>query len=310
MLDITTATTKRAPSRLKAIPPKAAEPSHPKMLIFGKPGVGKTWCSTEFPAVYFIDTEGGANLSHYTDKLEKAGGVYLGPEQGSLSFDTVIEQVKALATEQHPFKTLVIDSVSKLFASEVADEAERLGEKDVFGASKRPAIAAMRQLVNWLQRIDMNVVLIAHEKAEWGMVKGQRSEIGATFDCWDRLGYELHLILHITKAGTKRAATVTKSRLLGFPEGQSFPWSYSEFATRYGRDVIEQASVPLVLATPEQIAEVTGLLSIIKLPEGTVEKWFKKAEVDAWPEMTADATGKCIAALRAKLRESAMAEAA
>jgi hypothetical protein len=297
-------------SKLRAVTPKAAEPSKPKSLWFGKPGVGKTVAALQWPHVYMIDTEGGANREHYTDLLEKAGGVYLGPEQGSLSFDTVIEQVKALAVEQHPYQTLVIDSVSKLFATEVADEAERLGDKDVFGASKKSAIAYMRQLVTWLQRINMNVVLIAAEKAEWGMVKGQRSEVGATFDCWDRLGYELDLILHITKAGTKRAATVTKSRLLGFPEGQSFPWSYAEFAQRYGRDVIEQASVPLVLATPEQIAEVTSLLGIIKLPEGTVEKWFKKAEVDSWAEMTADATSKCIAALRAKLRESAMAEAA
>jgi hypothetical protein len=133
------------------------------------------------------------------------------------------------------------------------------------------------------------------------MVKGQRSEIGATFDAWDRLGYELHLILNVAKAGQTRTAKVGKSRLLGFPEGGSFPWSYSEFAQRYGRDVIEQVSVPIVLATAEQIAEVTRLLDIVKLPEGTVEKWFKKAEVDGWSEMQMDATGKCIASLKAKL---------
>jgi hypothetical protein len=295
-------------SKLKAVTPKAAEPSKPKILIFGKPGVGKTWGALDFPSVFYIDTEGGADLGHYTDKLERAGGVYLGPTQGSLSFDTVLDQVRALATEKHPYRTLVIDSISKLFNSEIADEAERLGDKDVFGASKKSAISYMRRLVSWLQRLDMNVVLIAHEKAEWGMVKGQRSEIGATFDAWDRLGYELHLILNIVKSGTARGAKIGKSRLLGFPEGSAFPWSYAEFAQRYGRDVIEKETVPIVLATAAQIAEVKRLLEVVKLPEGTVEKWWKKAEVDDWSEMQAGDVTKCIASLKGKLLE--MAEAA
>ena len=46
-------------SRLKAVAPKAAEPSKPKMLLFGKPGIGKTWFSLDFPACYYIDTEVG-----------------------------------------------------------------------------------------------------------------------------------------------------------------------------------------------------------------------------------------------------------
>ena len=68
-------------SKLKAIAPKAAEPSKPKMLIYGKPGVGKTWAALDFPSVYYMDTEGGADLEHYTDKLLAAGGMYFGPEQ-------------------------------------------------------------------------------------------------------------------------------------------------------------------------------------------------------------------------------------
>lgn len=296
-----TVATKPRPSRLKAVTPKAAEPSKPKILIFGKPGVGKTWASLDFPSVYYIDTEGGADLEHYTDKLVKAGGMYLGPDQGSLSFDTMLEQVQALATEKHHYRTLVIDSISKLFNTEIANEAERLGDKDAFGASKKPAISYMRRLTSWLQRIDMNVVMIAHEKAEWGLVNGQRSEIGSTFDAWDRLAYELHLVLNIVKAGPSRLARVGKSRLLGFPEGSTFPWAYADFAERYGVDVIEKEATPIVLATPEQIAEVTRLLDVVKLPDGTVDKWFKKAEVEEWSEMNTDIIEKCIASLKEKI---------
>lgn len=289
-------------SRLKAVDPKAAEPSKPKILIFGKPGVGKTWGALDFPSVFYIDTEGGADLSHYTDKLKRSGGVYLGPDQGSLSFETVMEQVQALATEQHHYRTLVIDSISKLYNVEIANEAERLGDKDAFGASKKPAVGYMRRLTSWLQRIDMNVIMIAHEKSMWGLDKGgQRSEIGVTFDCWDKLEYELHLCLNIIKAGPDRLARIGKSRLTGFPEATTFPWSYEAFAERYGKDVIEKESKQIALATPDQIAEVTRLLDVVKLPEGTVDKWFQKAGVESWTEMDADKIDKCIVTLKEKI---------
>ena len=113
-------------SRLKAVPPKAAAPSRSKCLVYGNPGVGKTWTALDFPTVYFIDTEGGANLPHYTNKLEAAGGVYLGPAEGANDFATVLDQVRALAEEEHGFRTLVIDSISKLFNDTVAREADRI----------------------------------------------------------------------------------------------------------------------------------------------------------------------------------------
>jgi hypothetical protein len=288
-------------SRLKAVAPKAAEPSKPKILVFGKPGVGKTWASLDFPSVFYIDTEGGADLAHYTDKLERAGGVYLGPDQGSLSFETILEQVQALATEKHAYRTLVIDSISKVFNVEIANEAERLGDRDAFGASKKPAVSYMRRLTSWLQRIDMNVIMIAHERAEWGLVNGQRAEIGATFDAWDRLAYELHLVLNITKSGPIRLARIGKSRLLGFPEGTTFPWSYSDFAERYGRDVIEKAAQQILVASPEQIAEVNRLLEIVKMPDDWQAKVFQKAGVDSWAEMDAEKVEKCIASLKERI---------
>lgn len=273
-------------SRLKAVDPKQADPSKPKVLIYGKPGVGKTWASLDFPGVYYIDTEGGADLQHYTDKLKASGGMYLGPEQGSLDFDTVIGQIQALATEEHGFKTLVIDSISKLYNVAISDEAERLGDKDAFGASKKPAIASMRRLVSWLTRIDMNVVLIAHEKPEWGVDgKGQRAEIGNTFDAWDKLEYELHLCLNIIKAGPARNAKIRKSRLIGFPDGETFKWSYKDFAEKYGKDVIEKEGKQIVLATVEQIKKIKQLISVVKLPEGQLDKWLQAANATTLEEI-------------------------
>lgn len=281
-------------SKLKAVAPKTADPAKPKVLIFGAPGVGKTWVSLDFPLVYYVDTEGGATRSQYTDKLEKSGGVYFGIEQGALDFDSVLREVQLLATEDHPYKTVVIDSVTKLFNTAVANEAERFGDKNTFGAEKKPAIALMRKLISWLTKLDMNVILIAHEKSEWGSIDGQRTEIGKMFDCWEKLAYELDLSLHIMKLGSDRKARIKKSRLLGFPENTLLPWSYADFAAAYGKEVIDRGSVKLVLATPEQLAEINRLLAIVKIPDGQEKKWFKAANCDSYEDMESSKLDKLI----------------
>lgn len=292
-------------SKLKAIDPKATEPSKPKVLIYGKPGVGKTWTSLDFPSVFYVDSEGGADLAHYTDKLKKAGGGYFGIEQGALSFDSVIEQVQALATEEHSYKTLVIDSITKIFNTAITDEGERLqreGKKNEFGLDKKPAVYQIKRLINWLQRLDMNVILIAHQKPLWGTDKnGDRSEIGTTFDCWDKLEYELHLCLQIMKLGESRKAMVKKTRLLGFPDASTFGWSYDEFSKLYGKDVIEKKAEAIVLATPEQLVEINTLLDLVRLPDDEIQKWLTKAGVTNFTEMDSEKIAKCIESLKSRL---------
>lgn len=290
-------------SRLKAVEPDTVEPKKPKIVVVGKPGVGKTWESLNFPKVYYMDHEGGADLDHYRAKLKAAGGVYFGPDQGSLDIDEVIEQVKALATEKHEFKTLVSDSVSKLWNTMLQDEQTRLGDKDVFGASKKQPTRKFNELLRWINKLDMNVILIAHSKPEWGKdEKGNREEIGETYDGPEKLGYELHLILTVIKTGSTRRARIGKSRLKGFPEGNMFPWSYEEFSQRYGVDVIERAATQLVLASPEQIAEVQRLLGIVKVPDDWQEKVFKKADIEDWSEIDADKIVAIIDSLKGKIQ--------
>lgn len=285
-------------SKLKAVAPKSAAPSRSKCLVYGSPGVGKTWTALDFPTVYFMDTEGGANLPHYTQKLEAAGGVYLGPAEGANDFATVLDQVRALAEESHGYRTLVLDSISKLFNDTVAREADRIaseGKKDEYGASKKPAVAYMRRLVSWLTRLDMNVVLIAHAKDEYAPSgAGERQVIGRTFDCWDKLEYELDLCLQIEKRGNSRVASVRKSRLPGFPPASTMPWSYDEFAQRYGREQLEAAAVALQLATPEQTAELNKLLETVRMPDGWLAKCLERANVEAITELDTAQISKMI----------------
>lgn len=286
---------------LKAKKPMTTEPRKAKIVIFGKAGIGKTWLSLDFPKCYYIDSEGGASLAHYQQKLLDSGGAYLSVSDGANEPITVIGQLRSLASEKHDFQTVAIGSITKLYQTIIAQEAERLGVKDVFGASKKPAIAFMRQLVQWIHKIDMNVVLEAHEIGEWAVIKGERQEIGQCPDCWDKLLYELDLSLQIKKA-PKRICLIKKSRLTGFPENETFPCDYKSFAERYGKDYLEKEKIPIELATHEQLAELTHLLGIIVLSEKEVDRIKTRANVSDWSELNTQQASQTIEWLKGKIK--------
>lgn len=290
-------------SKLKAHDPSSTEPTKPKIVIYGASGVGKTWFALSFPSVYYIDTEGGADLAHYTERLAKAGGKYLGPEDGANDFEVIIDQAKALAIEKHKFKTLVVDSITKPFISAIASESERLGDRNAFGADKKPAVGAMRRLINAVHRLDMNVVFVAHEKTEWGVLKnGERGEIGKGPDVYDKLVYELHLCFQVIKQGPQRTAIVKKSRLLGFPEGDQFELDYAKFSERYGRDIIDKAPTQIALCSQEQYDEMQRLIALLKVENETVEKWLTKANAESLKELNKTQAQKVIDSLKSKLQ--------
>lgn len=290
-------------TKLKAKAPKSAKVPKPKSLIYGASGVGKTWTSLDFPGVYYIDTEGGANLPHYTDKLEKSGGVYFGPEDGSMSMSDVAGQVKALATEKHSYRTLVIDSLSKLFNVAILDAAEALeksGKKNEFGLDKKHAIAKLKPMMSWIERLDMNVLLICHEAALWA----DGEAVGYKPDIWEKVVYDLHLSLRITKQGDSRYMIPSKSRLQEFPEGVAMPWNYTEFAKRYGKDSIETDEVAVVsIITDETLKDLNRLVELLKVEDSEIGKWLKKANAAALSEISQEIGEKIVAGLEGRLQK-------
>lgn len=291
-------------SILKGKEPKKAKAVKPKTIIFGKAGVGKTWASLDFPSVYYIDTEGGANLSHYTDKLTSSGGAYLGVEDGSNDLSFIAEQVRGLYTEEHNYKTLVIDSITKPFNEAIQEEADRLGEKNGFGADKKAAISKIRPLISLIEKLDMNVILIAHEKPVWG----DGEQIGWTFDCWEKIGYDLHMSAHINKVGSNRFLTPTKSRLREFPEEIPIPWSFDEFRSRYenefGAGILSREIEAVKLATKETIAEFDKLCSILNPSPAKLNKWLKAGKCEKFSEMEEVNLSKCVQALQTEIEKA------
>jgi hypothetical protein len=270
---------------LKGVDPVQAKPSKPKILIWGKSGVGKSWGALDFPCSYLIDCEGGSNLPRYTDKLKKSGGMYFGPEHGANDFNTVTEEIITLATTKHKFRTLIIDSGTKILGTAVAAEHERMEKagrdmEKTFGAEKKPALNWLRRWLRWFQAMEMTVIIICHEKDEYKDGK----LVGSIPDFWDKYTYELDLSLQIVKTGPSRKARVTKTRLEGFPDLDTFDWSYEEFAKRYGKDVIEAQGEAIKLATTEQVTKFKELLLVVKVDQKVLDKWDEAGDVTEMTE--------------------------
>ena len=281
--------------------PTDAKRARPKILVSGEAGVGKSMFALNFPNVAYIDHEDGANGPQYIALLKKAGGMYLGRGEGSQDPKVVIEQIKALASESHSYKTVVFDSISKIYNNMIASEAERLGpDKMAFGNEKRPAIMWMRQVIGWVAKLDMNVVFVAHAKATWVNEKQGPS----SFDCFEKLAYELDLWLEAVKRGPSRLALVRKSRLVQFPDASNFPLEFAEFKTRYeaefGAGVMDAVSKPLVLATAAQITEARGIVASLKLTDEEIAKALEKRGVTQWEDLEAEAITEMIANLNKK----------
>lgn len=284
---------------LKAKKPELVLAAKPKFMISGDSGVGKTFFALDFPKPYLIDTEGGATRKQYQDKLIKSGGVYFGKEEGSQDFDLVLEEVKALATTKHEFKTLIIDSFSHLYLLEAA-EAELQGGSD-FGRDKKEANKPTRQLIRWLEKIPMNVILICHSKTKWARKGEKIYESGTTFDGYDKLEYILDLWIEIPKGG--KTFIIKKSRIESLPQDSSMPLSYEKFAEVYGKDTIEAETKPAELATPVQKKLIIEYIDALNIPTEQVDKWFKKCDIESWDEISRVQMGDLLNFLKEKINK-------
>ena len=277
---------------LKAKKPSIIE-QRLKCLFYGASGVGKTMAACQFPRPYIIDNEGSTTKPKYVALIEKSKGEVL----ISNDFDELLEQVKDLLTLKHEFKTLVIDSLT-LFYNDLLEKAERKVGSE-FGRHYGEANKRMKQLLNLLFRLDMNVIITSHSKNEYGQ---NLAVLGQTFDCYKKLDYLFDLVFEIQKRGSDRVGLVKKTRIEGFPDMECFKFCYDEIAERYGREILERDAVAQEIATVDQVKEILRLIDLIKVPSEIYQKWLDKGSSERWEEMPRDAIQKCIDHLKSKIK--------
>lgn len=274
---------------LKAQKPETIE-KRLKLFLFGSPKVGKTTAALNFPSVYLIDTEKGSVHDQYVNLMQANGSQVFHTND----VDDVIEEIRTLGTEKHSFKTVVIDPVTMLEADLVEKAEKEFGAGDMRIWGKRDR--KMKRLLNLLNKLDMNVIVTAHGKIDYGP---NMTRLGTTFDAWKRWPFAFDLIIEIEKRGADRVALVRGSRLETFVESEVFTWSYDEFKRRY--PIIEKDVEPVILATAEQVSELKSLLDLVKMPEGTLDKWLTAANVDVLEDMPSSSIEKCIELVRKKI---------
>jgi len=284
---------------LKGIKPEIVKARKPHVMVSGEAGTGKTMWALQWDGPFFCDTEGGATREQYVKRLKEAKGLYFGPEQGSQDFQEVLGQIRELATTKHPYRTLVIDSFSKLYNIEAAAAEDRIGSD--FGKDKREADKPTRKLLTWLDRLPMSVILVTHQKDKWQRRDRELVYVGSTFDGYKKLDYELDLWLMTRMAGTQRMAMIMKSRIDAFPMHTDIKLDYETFKKLYGASVIDEEITPVILATPEQLMEIKRIVELLKIDEESLDEWLTKAQAVELKDLSQENAAKFLTWLNAKL---------
>jgi len=281
-------------SKLRAIKPEKIE-KRLKAFFYGRAGVGKTTAAIQFPAPYLIDTEKGSENDQYIKLLEQSGGVIF----QTSDFNELIQEVRALMSEKHSYKTLVIDPMTILY-NDLIDKCaiKRKSSSDpdgtAYGGHMKVAEAKMKELINLLYQLDMNVIITSHQKNEYVMNGKEMTLVGQTFDCFKKMDYLFDLVIEIQKRGKERIGLIKKSRIESFQEDTTFKFSYDEIANKYGREICERSSNPIKLASKEDIETLKILIDLYKEPQENIQKWLDRAVVSTFEEMSDDIIKKLI----------------
>lgn len=265
---------------------KAEEtPQRFKVFFYGDAKIGKTTASIQFPKPYWIDTEGCADKPIYVKLLDQAGGMVFQTQD----FEEVVKEVKELMTNKHEFKTLIIDSFTDIYDDLVARMEIKIGSD--FGRHVSEANKRVKYLLGLLMRLDMNIIITCKSKKEYG---DKMTVLGQTFDGYRKLNYFFDVIFEAQKRGKDRTVIVRGSRFECFKDGESFPFTYAEISSRYGREVMEKEVTPIKVADFKQVTELMSLIESNRIAPETLNKWLKKAKVETIEDMPYDDIQKCI----------------
>jgi hypothetical protein len=157
-----------------------AKPGPRRMLVYGTAGIGKSTFATCAPSPVVIQTEDGL------------GEIDCHKFPVAASFDEVMRSLAALYAEDHPYRTVVIDSLDwleRLIWTKVCATRQVAGIEDIgYGKGYAFALSHWRDFLDGLSalrdRRGMTVILIAHARID-------RFENPET-DAYDRYVPRLH----------------------------------------------------------------------------------------------------------------------
>lgn len=267
-----------------------------KALLFASEGVGKTHFCCSFPDTYYIDTEGLEDYPHFTDLLRENNSdmIYLN------DLEEIIKEVKALLSTKHNYKTLIVDSLSFPYAWLAQMEADRLKKKDTegteFGINLAKGKRLTFQLGILLSRLDMNIIVIAHERVKYE----KNVEIGSTYDITDKMAYSLGSVWNLKLLGQHRKLFIRKSRYPQLKAGDAldFDNGYETIKNIFGEQIFKRESEVKELASNDQLMEVKRLIAVLNVSEDRVNKILTNAKASSLDEIEKNYMDKLIISMQ------------
>lgn len=136
----------------------------PKIVIYGTSGIGKSTFAAQVPNPIVADIESGMDLINV-------------PKQKTKSFQDMTELLKALNTQDHDFKYLIVDSIDWLERIMIKHLCDTYGAKTLYdpkcrdfsyGRGEKLLMTLWDQLINGMNAINQNknmgIILIAHNQ--------------------------------------------------------------------------------------------------------------------------------------------------
>jgi hypothetical protein len=261
-----------------------------KAFFYGDAGTGKTTCAINFPKPYYIDTERGAEHAQYMNILQSNGGVVF----QTRSFKDLFEEILTLSKERHEFETIVIDPITPIFSNLVDEYGKTYGT--AHGKHFNEVNKAFERLLNLLLRIDMNVVITAHSKKEYGK---DLEVLGHTYDGYKKLHYIFDLVIEAKTIGKKYIGVVKKSRISTIPANEEIDFDYKSIHHLYGKDILSiGSSVPL--DDNGSLNKLRSLMHALDIKDEEIKLWCKRADAENIEDMTEDKVGMLISMLEAR----------
>lgn len=259
-----------------------------KLFLWGDTGVGKTTLALQFPSPVLIDLEGGADL--YGDSFDF-------DVLRASTADEVMNAVRWLRTNQHSYRTLILDPVTVYWESlqkkwsEIflrRNKSSKGYKFEFYDFQPRDWMtikAEFKQLVRTLVALDMNVVVTARQKLQYADGSFMQA-IGETFDCERSVPYLFDTIirLHRDEKGRFRGEC-QKDRSKKLPQGD-FDCSFKHIEQLFGRDELNREPIPTSLATDAQRTLIAKCIEQLGLPEEHVAIRLAELGASSLAELT------------------------
>jgi len=220
-----------------------------RLLLFGDSFCGKTIVGCRLPDCLYVDADIGSDW--YQKQYQ--------PERVKVrSFDAMVKLLGELTKEDHCFRTIYIDGLTKLWHSLCEKWKDRYLEskKDSKGHKGDwyemsmlewgPVKGDWNGFVHRLKGLDCNVIYTARSKAIYEKRGRTIQQVGSTYDLPENFRYEVDAVVRLFapdeperkgKAGLIGRAEY-KERTSRFPSNGLFSFSMENLLAWFGEDII------------------------------------------------------------------------